>query len=89
METTKLSSKGQIIIPKAVRSAHRWEPGTEFLIEEVENGLLLKPRKPFPLTRLEDGLGCTGYTGPTKTLQEMDMGIINEVRRRWAKTQKK
>jgi bifunctional DNA-binding transcriptional regulator/antitoxin component of YhaV-PrlF toxin-antitoxin module len=30
METTKLSSKGQVIIPKAMRAAHHWDAGQEF-----------------------------------------------------------
>lgn len=32
METTKLSSKGQVIIPKAFRSTHHWEPGLELMV---------------------------------------------------------
>jgi len=31
-----MSSKGQVIVPKAVRDARNWFPGTEFLVEEVE-----------------------------------------------------
>ncbi|PZN73131.1 MAG: hypothetical protein DM484_23225 [Candidatus Methylumidiphilus alinenensis] len=29
METTRLSSKGQVILPKSVRDAHHWSPGSE------------------------------------------------------------
>jgi AbrB family looped-hinge helix DNA binding protein len=31
---TRLSTKGQIVLPKALRTAHRWNPGTEFIIQE-------------------------------------------------------
>lgn len=61
METSKLSSKGQIIIPKAVREAHHWWAGMEFVVESSGDGVILRPRKPFPTTRLEDGVGWAGY----------------------------
>ncbi len=83
METSKLSSKGQIIIPKPVREAHHWRAGMEFVIENVGDGILLRPRKPFPSTRLEDGVGCAGYKGPAKTLEEMEQGVLEDVRRKW------
>ena len=35
METTKLSSKGQVVLPKSVRDAHKWQPGAEFAVEEL------------------------------------------------------
>jgi AbrB family looped-hinge helix DNA binding protein len=35
METVKLSSKGQILIPKEIRAAHKLTPGTQFLISFV------------------------------------------------------
>ncbi|ABB31574.1 transcriptional regulator, AbrB family [Geobacter metallireducens RCH3] len=85
METSKLSSKGQIIIPKQVREAHHWQTGMEFVIESVGDGILLRPRKPFPPTRLEDGLGCAGYSGPAKTLAEMEQGILEDLKRKWLK----
>lgn len=88
METTKLSSKGQIIIPKSVRSAHHWQPGTEFVIEDRGDAILLKPRKPFPVTNLKEGLGCAGYSGPAKTLEEMEQGIADEIRKRWLESTK-
>jgi len=35
MEKVKLSSKGQVILPKSVRNAHGWQAGMEFILEEV------------------------------------------------------
>ena len=75
METTKLSSKGQVILPKHIRTAHKWSSGVEFLVEDTPEGILLRPLKPFKQTRLQDVVGCTGYTGPAKTIEEMDAAI--------------
>ena len=75
MHVLKLSSKGQLVIPATVRTAHHWEPGDEFLLEEVPEGLLLKPRKPFPVSRLDDVVGCLPYAGAAKTIEEMDQAI--------------
>jgi AbrB family looped-hinge helix DNA binding protein len=80
METTKLSSKGQVILPKNIRAAHQWEPGVEFLVEDTADGVLLRPLKPFEPTRIEDVIGCTGYAGPARTLEEMDAAIAAGVK---------
>ncbi|MEM7016189.1 MAG: hypothetical protein AAF512_02480 [Pseudomonadota bacterium] len=39
--------------------------------------------KPFPLTRLEDGLGCVNYQGARKSDAEMQQGILAEAKRQW------
>ena len=75
METTKLSSKGQVILPKHIRTARKWQPGVEFSVEDTPNGVLLWPLKSFKPTRLEDVIGCAAYTGPAKTIEEMDEAI--------------
>lgn len=82
METTKLSSKGQVILPKSVRVAHNWQAGMEFAVEEVADGVLLRPLKPFPATHLEDVAGCVGYKGPKKSLEDMEQAILSEARKR-------
>ena len=81
-ETTKLSSKGQLILPKSIRDAHNWQPGTKFAVEPVAGGVLLKPLKPFPATRLEDVFGCLKYNGRPKTIAEMDRAIVKELKER-------
>jgi len=83
METTRLSSKGQIVIPKSLRDSHHWRPGTEFIIEDTATGIILRPRKLFPATKLEDGIGCTGYDGPSKTVEEMEEGMLADLRKQW------
>ncbi len=80
METTKLSSKGQVILPKAIRSAHDWRPGLEFVAEDTGEGVLLRPLKPCPSVRLEEVIGCVGYTGPARTVEEMDEAIAAALR---------
>lgn len=38
-----MSSKGQIVIPKAMRDSHHLQPGVEFLVIEEGNSLRLMP----------------------------------------------
>ena len=40
--TTTVSTKGQIILPKAIRQQRRWRPGTQLVVEDTEEGVLLK-----------------------------------------------
>jgi AbrB family looped-hinge helix DNA binding protein len=82
METTRLSSKGQIVLPKSIRDQHNWPAGTEFTVQEVEGSIVLRPVKPFIATSLEGVLGCTGYTGPAKSLSDMERAIEQGVRDR-------
>ena len=85
MEITKLSSKGQVVLPKSVRDAHLWQEGTSFAVEEVEGGVLLRPLKPFAPTKIEDLLGCLQYKGKAKSLDEMDQAIAKGVMARSAR----
>ena len=85
MDTLRLSTKGQIVIPKEIRMRHHWEPGTELVIEDRGDVLVLRAAKPFPPTRLEDGLGCTGYRGPAKSTAEMDAALSDVLRREWGR----
>ncbi len=63
-----------------MRSAHHWELGVEFLVEEPTEGLLLRPVKPFPQTRLARVICCVGYQAPAKSLEDMEAAIAAGVR---------
>jgi len=75
MKTTKLSSKGQVIIPKPMRAAHHWETGQELVVVDVGEGILLKPKTPFTKTRIKDVASCLKYSGKAKTLDDMKAAI--------------
>lgn len=75
MATTKLSSKGQVIIPKEIRAHHHWEPGQELQAIDTDDGVLLTPVSPFPETSLREVASCLSYTGRPKTLEEMEAAI--------------
>ena len=85
MERTKLSSKGQVILPKAIRDARRWRPGTEFIVEDAGDGVLLRPAKPFKTGTLDEVVEGLRYEGKAKTLKEMDAAITAEVKARRAR----
>jgi len=82
METTRLSTKGQVILPKKLRDAHGWDPGTEFAVEDGPGGVTLRPLGPSPPSRLEDVAGCLRYAGKAKTLRQMENAIAKGVRER-------
>lgn len=85
METTKLSSKGQVILPAAIRAAKQWKAGVEFSVESTSAGVLLRPIKPVPNTTLDEVVGCTGYTGKSHSVAEMDKAITAELKARHAR----
>ena len=82
--TTTVSTKGQVILPKAIRQARRWEAGTRLTVENTPEGVLLKPEPVFAQTRLDEVFGCLAYRGTPKTLEEMDEGVLAEAKRRHA-----
>jgi AbrB family looped-hinge helix DNA binding protein len=62
MDRTRLSSKGQLVLPKAIRDADDWAEGTEFIVERVPEGVLLRPVRALPVTRLEI-IGASAIAG--------------------------
>jgi AbrB family looped-hinge helix DNA binding protein len=82
MEKTRLSTKGQIVVPLSMRSSKGWSPGTEFVIEEAGDGLLLRPVRGFPLSKLNQVAGCLRSTRKAATLQEMADAVERQVRKR-------
>ena len=83
--TTTVSTGGQIILPEAIRQALNWEAGTRLVLEHTHGGVLLKPVPAFAETRPEDVFGSLESDGVSKSLVEMESGVLEEAKRRNAK----
>ena len=75
MQTTKLSSKGQVVIPKSLRVAYHLEAGQELVVIDVGDGVLLKPQSPFAEKNIDEVASCLKYAGKTKSLADMESAI--------------
>ncbi|WP_457637495.1 AbrB/MazE/SpoVT family DNA-binding domain-containing protein [Oceanithermus sp.] len=85
MPVTKLSTKGQLVLPKAVREALEIEPGDELLVEVEDGFIRIVPRKK---RRLVDVLGKLPGHPPRKRFEssaELLQAEREEVRKRWRK----
>jgi AbrB family looped-hinge helix DNA binding protein len=82
METTRLSTKGQIVLPKTIRTTRAWGPGTEFTVEETGDGILLRPTGTFSEADLDEVAGCLRSKPKSTTPAKMRTAIGHEVMRR-------
>jgi AbrB family looped-hinge helix DNA binding protein len=82
---TKISSKGQVVIPKDVRERLHWAEGMSLDIVERPDGVLLKgPRRPnpFPRTTIEDILAIPRWPGPPLPIEQisrLDADALNRI----------
>jgi AbrB family looped-hinge helix DNA binding protein len=85
MEITRLSSKGQVVIPKSVREARGWKEGTELEIEDRGAEIVIREVRRLKVTSIEEVAGClaNAYTGPPISIEQMNEGIAAEAERRW------
>jgi len=83
--TTTISTKGQVILPKAIRDAKSWGAGKRLIVEETRDGVLLRPASPFAPTKPEEVFGCLKARGKSLKIEDFDKAIANEVRRRHAR----
>lgn len=84
-QTTTVSTKGQVVLPKAIRERRHWPAGTELVVEDTPDGVLLKARPVFRPTRPRDVFGSLPYRGPAKSVADMEAAISAEAKRRHAR----
>jgi AbrB family looped-hinge helix DNA binding protein len=82
MNTTRLSTKGQVILPLNIRVSRSWGPGTEFIVEETDEGVLLRPASRFQETSLDEVAGSLRSKQKPGTIAQMHAAIDAEVTRR-------
>jgi AbrB family looped-hinge helix DNA binding protein len=80
--TTVVSTKGQVILPKAIRDLRHWPAGTRLMVEDTPEGVLLKAVPIFPETDLDMVFGSMRHDGPVLSVEDMDEVIAKEARRR-------
>jgi len=80
--TTVVSTKGQVILPKAIRAQRRWGPGTRLTVEDTPDGVVLRPAPLFAETSVEAVFGSLAHDGPAVSIEQMDAAIAAEAKRR-------
>ncbi len=80
--TTIVSTKGQVILPKAIREQRHWPSGTRLTVEDTADGVLLKAAPMFAATSVDAMFGSLGFEGRPKSIEEMNAAIVAEAKRR-------
>ncbi|WP_066821533.1 AbrB/MazE/SpoVT family DNA-binding domain-containing protein [Sphingomonas mali] len=80
--TTIVSTKGQVILPKAIREQRHWASGTRLTVEDTAEGVLLKAAPMFAETNVDAMFGSLGFEGKPKSIDEMDAAVAAEAKRR-------
>lgn len=73
MLTTKISTKGQVVVPKEVRAKLKIKPGTFFHVQVEKNNIILTPMKKKPIDRLY------GRFAGEKILDELEREHTTEI----------
>ncbi len=79
---TTVSTKGQVILPKSIRQRREWDAGTRLIVEETDDGVILRRAPAFAATRPEEVFGLLPHRGDPKSLEEMETALLAEARRR-------
>ena len=80
---TAMSTRGQIVLPKKIRSALNLDAGTQFIVFSDQGNILLKPITEPKLSDFEAVLKKAKQWASETGLQESDIGrAVKAVRRK-------
>jgi len=81
----KISSKGQLVLPKAVRDQFGLVAGSEVDIESKGRSIVLTPRRRErkKTYTIDEVAGMLKYDGPPVSIRDMDRAVEEEFRRQW------
>ncbi len=77
MQKTRVSSKGQVVIPKALRNRFGIKEGGEVIVEAIEEGVLIMKKEKNPVKSMT-GL----FEGKTK---KTSAELVRDIRKEWDK----
>ncbi len=81
---TKVSSKGDVAIPRDVRERLAWEPGTPLELVETPDGISLRrpaEKSPFPPKTIDDLRALPKYKGPPQPIEAISRLSDEDIRR--------
>ena len=82
---TVVSTKGQVILPKAIRASKGWRAGQKLVVEETPDGMLLRPESPFPPTEPADVCGSLARHGKQLSDEDIEKALRAAAKRRYAR----
>ncbi len=80
----RLSTKGQLVVPKEIRDRHGWTPGVELEFEDLGDAVLVRRVPKREATSISDLLGCLPHDGPARTIEDMDEAVARAAARSMA-----
>ena len=84
---TKVSEKGQVVVPKALRDLKGWHTGTDLEAVDVAEGVLLRPRSTRKGLTLEEATARLReiyvHQGPPVSLEDMKAAAAEEAAERY------
>lgn len=87
---TRMSAKGQVVIPKDVRDALGLQPGQTLDVVQMSGGVLLRPASRKSGRSFDEILKeirtLYRHEGPAVSIEEMDIAVGRMFRKSWPKT---
>ena len=77
--STVVSTKGQDVLPRAIRQGRNWPPGTKLVVEETSEGVLLRQEPVIKPTTVDEVFGMLKYDGPPVSIEEMNARMMQSV----------
>lgn len=88
---TKISGKGQVVVPKSMRDLNGWPAGTDLEVVDAGDGVLLRPRRPaVDRLSVEEAVARLQqiyiHKGPPVSLDEMTAAVEQEAVARYERS---
>jgi AbrB family looped-hinge helix DNA binding protein len=89
MATARISSKGQVAIPAALREAVDLRPGAEVTFELAGCAILLRPVPQFRSVTPKEGYGCISHRGRAASEADIRRAARAAAETKWRKRSKR
>lgn len=89
---TKVSTRGQVVIPKELRRSHRWDAGQALDVIDTGEGLLLKARSSGKSASWKSVVGCLSHLAKGKSVatdDEMHAAVRSMAAKRYRRSREK